>query len=393
MSEKPVNHIKIKDSEILVNQPIGWTVFNKAGKVLLHEGTIVKSERQLEIMFEKGLYREAGEAEVLAQEEDEGKAQAVQEYRYQSEGNSEDNPFSRIHDFMGRLFDILRGVADGKLRDIRFDVGMLCADIQLLCTEDSDAALSAIHLVKKGSYIVRHPIHCALLCELVCAHVGMPPAVRRKTLAAVLTANVGMFELQDCLQMQLEPASEKQREQIQRHSEISVSLLKAAGVDDQDWLNIVLHHHERVDGSGYPKGLVGDEIEVGARIISLADIYHAKISERAYRVPMLPTLALRDLFLSKGKEVDESLAYSFIKELGVFPPGGMVRLYNGEIAVVTHRAKSDSSPRVASLIAPRGVTYGKPLVRHCGQREYAIKETATNDSPLESQQLLALWGY
>ena len=238
----------------------------------------------------------------------------------------------------------------------------------------------------------RHLIHGALLVELVAYRLGYTPDDRHRIICASLTANVGMLELQERL-LQQGAITPEQRRGINRHPEESVALLRQAGVEDETWLEVVLQHHERMDGSGYPRGLEGDEIHESARILALADIYHAKISDRIYRAGMLPTHALRQVFLGQGKDIDQNMAKIFIKELGVYPPGGFVRLANGELAVVTHRGRDGTSPRVASVITPRGAPYPRPLPRDTIKKEYAIRETAVRDGSILLTDLLPLWGF
>jgi hypothetical protein len=87
------------------------------------------------------------------------------------------------------------------------------------------------------------------------------------------------------------------------------------------------------------------------------------------------------------------LSEVFIKELGVYPPGAFVRLNNGDVAVVTHRGQDGTSPRVASIITPRGVAYPRPLSRDSADREWAIKEIVARDETVLLTDLLPLWGY
>ena len=79
----------------------------------------------------------------------------------------------------------------------------------------------------------------------------------------------------------------------------------------------MLHHHERWDGDGYPNRLRGDEIPLGARIIFVADAYDAMTSERVYRDPLSPRLALEELERCSGTQFDPSIVDAFAEELGV----------------------------------------------------------------------------
>ncbi len=358
-----------------------WTLFDNQGRLLLRKGALIESEAHLRELLDNAVFRTSGE---LSNPSEPSAARTEKEPRKTA--------FFVIGELMARLNTILYNIAIRRGDDAARRVNELAIAIQVLCAQDSDAALAAIHLDHDGRYIVRHPIHSALLVELVTYRLGYAPNHRKNFIAAALTANVGMLDLQERLQRQ-GPVTPSQREEINQHSEQSVELLRQAGVNNETWLEIVLQHHERMDGSGYPKGLRGEQIHQGARAIALADIYHAKISERTNRPPMLPTHALRQVFLGQGNDVDRVMAKVFIKELGVYPPGAFVRLFNGELAVVTHRGLDGVVPRVASVISPRGAAYPRPLSRETNNREYAVKETAGRDESVLITELLPLWGY
>jgi len=103
-----------------------------------------------------------------------------------------------------------------------------------------------------------------------------------------------------------------------------VDRLQAAGVDDADWLQAVLEHHERPGGGGYPNNLaaIGDI----ASVLRMADVFMAKISPRTER-PALPVLdAARQMFAEAS---GSPLASAIIKEYGIYPPGNFVQLASG----------------------------------------------------------------
>jgi HD-GYP domain-containing protein (c-di-GMP phosphodiesterase class II) len=352
-----------------------WTVFDAKGRSLLRKGMVIDTPQRQALLTEQAIYRSA---------------EGIQSTRAAKDRSG--IPFFVIGEWMGRLHTMLHAIAAYRpdFNIVHFDE--LCIAIQGMCAEDADAALAAIHLDHDGKYAVRHLIHSALLVELVTNRMGKSPDERQRLIAATLTANVGMLDLQERL-MKQDGISSSQRDEINRHPEEGVTMLRLAGVQDELWLELVLQHHERLDGSGYPRGLRGDEITEDARIMAIADIYHAKISERMHRAGMLPTDALRQVLLGQGNDIDSGLSEVFIKELGVYPPGAFVRLANGDIAVVTHRGQEGVSPRVASIITPRGVAYPRPLPRDPAVKEWSIKEIVARDEPLLLTDLLPLWGY
>ena len=100
---------------------------------------------------------------------------------------------------------------------------------------------------------------------------------------------------------------------LERHPQIGFRMLESLGVDPvADW---VLHHHERWDGSGYPDGLPGEQIPLGARIIFVADAYDAMTSQRVYRRRVLPEQAIAELQRCAGTQFDPEIVDAMAHEL------------------------------------------------------------------------------
>ena len=102
---------------------------------------------------------------------------------------------------------------------------------------------------------------------------------------------------------------------LERHPQIGFRMLESLGVDPvADW---VLHHHERWDGSGYPDGVSGEEIPLGARIIFVADAYDAMTSDRVYRGRLSDDEAIAELARCSGTQFDPDIVAALADELGI----------------------------------------------------------------------------
>jgi diguanylate cyclase (GGDEF)-like protein/putative nucleotidyltransferase with HDIG domain len=111
------------------------------------------------------------------------------------------------------------------------------------------------------------------------------------------------------------PLTEPERIVLERHPQIGFRMLESLGVDPvAEW---VLHHHERWDGSGYPDGLAGERIPLGARIIFVADAFDAMTSERVYRSRVLPAEAIAELERCAGTQFDPDVIAAFAEELSI----------------------------------------------------------------------------
>jgi hypothetical protein len=190
---------------------------------------------------------------------------------------------------------------------------------------------------------------------------------------AALTMNIATLELQGRLAVQGVPPTQSQQAQIKAHPERGVELLRAAGVDDEEWLRIVAEHHERLGGGGYPARIVEPAVE--AQLLRHVDVFMAKISPRTIRMPMPTQGAARQLF---QEDNGGPLSAAIVKEVGIYPPGELVTLKSGEHAVVVRRTANAKSPMAASITDRSGMPVVNTVVRDTARAEFAIVGTATD---------------
>lgn len=372
---------RVSSSSVSVGDPLPWNVLDSNGKLLLKKGAVITSQRMLELLLERGSY--LPESETL-----DGPAASV---RSALENPIRPfDPFEVIETCSFRLGRVLYNLTQGK--ECTEMIQVIADDIIQACEKAPDATLGAVHLLHGHAYTTIHPIHVATLCHCLCRASQTGREETRTIIAACLTSNIGMLELQEILHDQTTPLSHEQRAQINNHPAESVRMLKACGINDPLWLKIVMEHHERSHGEGYPNGLKGEEICTGARILAIADCYSAMISPRSYKESLEASNALKTLFLERGNAYDERLSLLLIKQLGVFPPGAFVKLNNGEVAVVVRRTDNNMAPEVVSVISAKGAPYSRPIQRDSGRGEFAIKGIVENRKRLAAS-LSGIWGY
>ena len=199
------------------------------------------------------------------------------------------------------------------------------------------------------------------------ASMSQPSGARTVSLVkAAITMNMAVLDLQGQLSNQDVPPWENQKAQLRRHPQEAVDWLVQAGVDDVDWLSAVAQHHERSDGSGYPQG--STDVSEVALALRIADVFMARITVRKLRPAMTIQEAAKQMF---REDQGGALSSAVIKELGIFPPGDVVRLASGEIGVVMRRTDKVKCPIVAAITD----TAGHPTV-HTEQRDTARTEFA-----------------
>jgi putative nucleotidyltransferase with HDIG domain len=121
---------------------------------------------------------------------------------------------------------------------------------------------------------------------------------------------------------------------MRTHVDEGVNCLRRNGGISESALKIVAEHHERFDGSGYPRGISRNAISLLGQMTSIVDVYDAITSIRVYHSALEPSEALKRMFEWSGKHFDETLVQKFIKAIGIYPVGSLVRLESGRLAVV-----------------------------------------------------------
>ncbi|MDO9220456.1 MAG: HD-GYP domain-containing protein, partial [Thiobacillus sp.] len=148
---------------------------------------------------------------------------------------------------------------------------------------------------------------------------------------------------------------------IKGHAVAGHRLLVASKSTSAVVLDVCLHHHEKIDGSGYPNQLVGNAISLFAKMGSVCDVYDAITSNRPYKAGWDPAESIRKMTEWSKGHFDERVFQAFIKSIGIYPIGSLVKLGSGRLAVVVEQSeKSLLAPRVKAFFSTKSQTYIVP---------------------------------
>lgn len=368
---------RIGPKDLRVGEPLPWDVYDVQGKLLLRRGEVVQSERALERFFESGLFLQQEAFSVRAA------APPVEE---------RPSALQPIMDARRLLGDVFARNPE-QIDELPARVARLVELVRGACDANATVALASILLLQDTIYTVRHPIDVAIVTCVLGREMGLDDDAQASAIAAALTMNIGMYEVQEKVNAIAGPLNDKLMAMIRRHPQAGVERLAKLGVADERWLGWVRQHHEHNDGSGYPEGLVGEAIALPARIIGLADKYCATVSGRQYRGPQRPHTALRDLYLKQGQKIDITVAGTLIRVMGLYPPGTLVRLKTSEIGVVTGPGEGPDTPAVHAVIGRSGLALEVASHRKTHTAAQAIEDVLTIDKLSIPIRLTSIWGH
>jgi HD-GYP domain-containing protein (c-di-GMP phosphodiesterase class II) len=146
----------------------------------------------------------------------------------------------------------------------------------------------------------------AVYAQAIGRELGLSDEALRLLNQAAMLRDVGKIGLPDTLLQKRGALSDQEQKKMQRHTVVGEQIM-APLRSTAALLPIIRHHHERIDGKGYPDGLAGDQIPLGARIVAIADAYNAMLSTRPYRPALSPEKALQTLRSGAGKQWDAPL--------------------------------------------------------------------------------------
>lgn len=243
-------------------------------------------------------------------------------------------------------------------------------------------AFTGIARMKKDNeYLYMHAIAvCALMINLARQLNLSPEEVRQAGLAGMLM-DIGMSHIPQEIYDKDGPLTETEMAIVKTHTTVAYDLLAAGGDIPEAVLDVCLHHHERLDGSGYPHGLTGKQIGLFARMAAVCDAYDAMTSNRPQKVGADPSDAL--VRLGEDGRYDPVIFDALIRSIGIYPIGSLVRLRSNRLAIVIAQGQDDLTlPQVRVFYS---VDLGKLVpveeidLSNCyGQDQIAMRELPSN---------------
>ena len=198
-----------------------------------------------------------------------------------------------------------------------------------------DAALALLKLKFYDEYIFTHSLNVAVLAIGMGFHMNLTRADILNLGMGAMLHDLGKTGVPLAILNKKGRLTDEEYNTIKGHPLIGARLLEKHQEVPPQTIDMTRHHHERIDGSGYPDGLSGDELNSMLTITSLSDVYDALSSDRIYHKGLLPHEALKTIFALRDKQFNRLWIERFVQCLGIYPAGTLIQLNSGEIGVVS----------------------------------------------------------
>ena len=347
----PRDLVRIESHDVYLGSPTRLDIYSAGGQMFLARGATVYRADTVEKLQTEGF--KLGQSHGAAK-------------------HPQEPVFLRIGDIADKLFKFERALVTGQ------DVGVFSLKFRALaqelircCDQDADAALAQSYLNYHHPYSVLHHILVAVVVSVLTKVFGWSGTDRMSLVAAALTHDLGALPMRHSLG-QSAPLDATQKSLVHQHPTTGTQLLTQFGVTDALWLQAVQEHHECVDGSGYPNGIVVG-LQSASTLMTVADGFAAMMRPRPYRERILGEAIIRDLRKYVLTRYAPAPIEAIATHIGVYHAGSIVRLANDEMAVVTrHRPDRPLAPDVLVLADARDRPYDKPHPADSTAPEFAI---------------------
>lgn len=256
----------------------------------------------------------------------------------------------------------------------------LVEEISDSVTRNPGALISLARLKTADDYTYMHSVAvCALMISLG-RQIGVDENTIPRLGIAGLLHDLGKAMMPQDVLNKPGKLTDEEFGIMKRHPSEGAKLLQSSESIDDIALDVALHHHEKTDGSGYPEGLKDNEISLYAKMGAVCDVYDAITSNRPYKAGWDPAESLRRMAEWANGHFDPTVFQAFVKSLGIYPIGSLVRLSSGRLGLVVEQSpKSLLTPRIKVFFSTRSNTRIRPTLIDLSQPGCSEKISSRED--------------
>ncbi len=207
-------------------------------------------------------------------------------------------------------------------------------EIHRSVARNTDALISLVRLKNQDQYTYLHSVAvCALMIGLG-KQLGLEGEALRRAGVAGLFHDAGKMRVDEAILNKPDRLTDEEFGLVKAHPVLGYELLREARITDEVVLDVCRHHHERLDRKGYPDRLSDSEISLYVRMATVCDVYDAITSDRCYKKGWEPALAIHRMAEWQQGHFDEKVFHAFVRTVGIYPCGTLVRLKSGRLGTV-----------------------------------------------------------
>ncbi|MBX9893928.1 MAG: HD-GYP domain-containing protein [Nitrosomonas sp.] len=234
----------------------------------------------------------------------------------------------------------------------------LVDEINQSMERNPNALLSLARLKTANEYTYLHSVAVCMLMVALGRQLGLKGEELRQAGVAGLLHDVGKMAVPNEVLEKPGKLTDEEFSIMRSHPRRGWEILKSCYQVHESALDVCLHHHERIDGQGYPEKLTGDQLTLFARMGAVCDVYDAISSERCYKKAWSPSESIHKMASWKDGHFDETVFHAFVKTIGIYPNGTLVKLKSGRLGVIIEQSKKSlTAPIIKIFFSTRANGY------------------------------------
>ncbi len=241
---------------------------------------------------------------------------------------------------------MLKGIKVGKPLDTK-QVTVLAESFVDSIFINSDALLCMTRIREKGAYLFEHSVNVSVIISVFAKYLKMDRAVICELATGAFLHDVGKIFVPSKVLNKPGKLTTEEYDIIKTHVKKGVTIVNNSNDFSRRSIELINQHHERLDGTGYPQQLSGDDINQFGRMIAIVDVYDALTAKRCYKDEILSTAAFNILIKESQTGLDQALVQHFIKSIGIHPVGTLILLKSSKLAFVL---KSNSQQPLKPIV-------------------------------------------